>query len=122
VSGLRLLLERCDVAAGAPTILHEIAGGAWPESQGIRPESERVLKAEILLDAGARLDTRDEWSKSTPLGHACGERRGDLVRLFLARGADPVEEDAEPWATPRAWAEKKGHGVLAVLGEYRGRE
>ena len=28
------------------------------------------------------------------------------MKLFLARGADPVEADAEPWATPRAWAEK----------------
>jgi hypothetical protein len=29
-----------------------------------------------------------------------------MVELFLAHGADPVEADAEPWATPRAWAEK----------------
>jgi hypothetical protein len=29
-----------------------------------------------------------------------------MVKLFLARGADPVEAEAEPWATPRAWAEK----------------
>jgi hypothetical protein len=30
------------------------------------------------------------------------------VRLFLHRGVDPVEADAERWATPLAWAEKKG--------------
>jgi hypothetical protein len=29
-----------------------------------------------------------------------------LVKLFLARGTDPVEADAEPWASPRAWAER----------------
>jgi hypothetical protein len=30
-----------------------------------------------------------------------------------------VEKDAEPWATPRAWAEKMGRAeVLAVLREY----
>jgi hypothetical protein len=28
------------------------------------------------------------------------------VKLLLARGADPVEADAEPWAAPRAWAER----------------
>jgi hypothetical protein len=28
------------------------------------------------------------------------------VKLFLARGADSVEADAEPWARPRAWAER----------------
>jgi hypothetical protein len=29
-----------------------------------------------------------------------------MVKLFLARGADPVEAEAEPWATPHAWAKK----------------
>jgi hypothetical protein len=28
--------------------------------------------------------------------------RVEMVKLFLARGADPVAADAEPWATPRA--------------------
>jgi hypothetical protein len=38
------------------------------------------------------------------------------VKLFLARGADPIEADAEPWATPRAWAERMNHAhILAVL-------
>jgi hypothetical protein len=37
--------------------------------------------------------------------------------VFLDRGADRVEADAEPWATPVAWAEKMGHSeVLALLG------
>jgi hypothetical protein len=38
------------------------------------------------------------------------------VKLLLARGADPVEKHAAPWATPRAWAQKMKHdGVLKVL-------
>ncbi len=41
--------------------------------------------------------------------------RDELVRLFLDRGADPVERDAEPWATPLAWAEKKGHSRIVSL-------
>jgi len=41
-----------------------------------------------------------------------------VVRLLLERGADPVEADAEPWATPEAWARKRGHTlVLRLLGE-----
>jgi hypothetical protein len=45
-----------------------------------------------------------------PLGTA---RYGQLL---LDRGADPVEADAEPWATPRAWAGKVGHDeIIAVL-------
>lgn len=107
------------MAACAPTILQEIAAGEWPQSQGFRPEEERVIKAEMLLNAGARLDMREEWSKSTPLAHACRVGRIELVRLFLARGADPVEADAEPWATPRAWAQKMKHDdVLRILLEH----
>jgi len=74
-----------------------------------------------MLDAGARLDIRDEWFKSTPLGWACRYGRVELVKLYLVRGADPVEADAEPWATPRAWAKRKGHAaVLELLDAYKG--
>jgi hypothetical protein len=42
-----------------------------------------------------------------------------LVKLLLERGADPGEAGAEPWATPRAWAEKMKHdNVLQVLLNY----
>ena len=44
----------------------------------------------------------------------------ELITLLLERGADPIEADAEPWATPRAWAEKMKHDdVLAVLRKRR---
>jgi len=69
----------------------------------------------MLLDAGARLNLRDELLKSTPLGWACRWGRIELVKLFLARGADPIEADAEPWATPRAWAEKMKHAEALML-------
>jgi ankyrin repeat protein len=70
----------------------------------------------LILDAGGRLDFRDHILKSTPLGWACRWGREELVKLFLARGADPIEADAEPWASPRAWAEKMGRvDVLALL-------
>jgi len=53
--------------------------------------------------------------KSTPLGWACRWGRPQMVRLLLAGGADPVEADAEPWATPRAWAVKMGHAEILKL-------
>ena len=44
--------------------------------------------------------------------------RHRVSQLLLARGADPIERHAERWATPRAWAEKRGHrDVLALLPE-----
>lgn len=92
------------------TILHQIVvmgDHVWPE--------ERLAFAAAALDAGARTDVRDDLLKSTPLGWACRWGREDLVRLFLDRGADPVETDAESWATPLAWAEKKGHSAISAL-------
>ena len=59
-----------------------------------------------LLDAGARTDVRDDLLKSTPLGWACRWGRVPIVKELLRRGIDPNEPDAEPWATPRAWAHK----------------
>jgi ankyrin repeat protein len=79
--------------------------------------TERVAFATMLLDAGARMDVRDELLNSTPLSWACRWGRVELIELLLARGADPVEADAEPWASPRAWAEKMGQSAaLAALG------
>jgi len=108
----RLLLDRCDPnLRGRPTdagqfgltTLHNVvARGA------VAPE-ERVAFASAILDRGARLDVRDHLLKSTPLGWACRWGQLPLVKLFLDRGADPIEADAEPWATPAAWARRQGH-------------
>jgi ankyrin repeat protein len=119
----RLLLERADPnivgrteeqAALGMTILHSVAG-----ARGHVTVEERMAFATMLLDAGARVDVRDKLLKSTPLGWACRWCQIELVMLLLERGADPVEADAEPWATPRAWAAKMGHGeIVELLGRY----
>jgi ankyrin repeat protein len=78
--------------------------------------AERARFGAMLLDHGARLDLRDELLRSTPLGWACRWGRKELVELLIARGAPVNELDAEPWATPMAWAEKmRQDAVLAVL-------
>ena len=119
----RLLLERADPSAhgdrsrgwaGGRTLLHDLAG----DRHETLPE-DRVAIATMLLDAGARLDIRDDLLESTPLGWACRWGRVELVRLFLERGADPVEADAKPWATPRAWAVKYRHRKIVALLEAR---
>jgi hypothetical protein len=52
---------------------------------------------------------------STPLGWACRWGQVEMVKLLLARGADLVEADVEPWAIPRAWAEKMGRPEILGL-------
>jgi ankyrin repeat protein len=80
--------------------------------------AERVAFAEAALDAGAPLNVRDKLLQSTPLGWACRWGREELAQLFLDRGADPAETEAEAWARPLAWAEKKGNaGIAALLRE-----
>ena len=117
----RLLLERADPSVhgdrergwvGGRTLLHDLCG-----ERHVMPVDERVAIATMLLDAGARVDIRDDLLMSTPLGWACRWGRVELVQLLLSRGADPVESDAEPWATPRAWATKGGH--TRILGLLR---
>jgi ankyrin repeat protein len=111
----RLILDRCDPNIRperfGQTVLHEVA------AMGRHVTEEEVLAfAVTLLNAGAALDARDDLLKSTPLGWACRWGRVGLAKLLLRRGADPIEADAEPWATPQAWARKMGHdAVLALL-------
>jgi ankyrin repeat protein len=110
----RLILDRCDPNLRAPesgqTMLHEVIA---------RDHGVGVALATMLLDAGARTDIRDEFLKSTPLGWACRWGRVALVELLLARGADPIEAGAEPWATPLAWAERRHHaGIASILRQH----
>lgn len=108
----RQVLERCDPNVRGRlgrTMLHEVAG-----MRDHATAAEQVAFATALLDAGARTDVRDELLQSTPLGWACRRGRIGLVKLFLQRGADPVEADAAPAFTPRAWATKMGHAAVAA--------
>jgi ankyrin repeat protein len=87
------------------TMLHEVM------SRNAHPEM-----ATMLLDVGARMDARDVLLNSTPLGWGCRWGSTELVKLLLARGADSVENDAEAWAKPRAWAETMYRTeILALL-------
>ncbi len=111
----RLVLARSDpnIRGRGPlglTILHRVAG-----SPDHVPAEMIVAFATMLLDAGAHLDPRDYLLESTPLGWACRWQRPELVRLFLERGADPVEADATEWARPMAWAKRRGDRRILEL-------
>src|SRR5438552_12609922 len=106
----RLVLERADPnirgritdrGAFGLTLLHSIAGSR----EHVTPD-ERVAFATMLLDAGARLDVRDNLLESTPLGWACRWGRTELVKLLLERGADRTEPGARPGGRPRPGARR----------------
>lgn len=70
-----------------------------------------VFKARLLLDHGADINPIDDEYQSTPLGLAARWGNRDMVRFLIERGADPNKAGAE-WATPLAWARKKGHSDI----------
>jgi ankyrin repeat protein len=115
----RLILKRCDpnlTGGFGRTALHEVAAMGDHVT-----DAEASEFAVALLNAGAKADFRDDILKSTPLAWACRWGRAGVAQALLSRGADPIEVAAEPWARPRAWAEKMGHAaVVAVLSEYGG--
>lgn len=76
-------------------------------------------KAALLLKYGADINAVDEEYKSTPLGMASRWGHLEMVKFLLEKGADPNKAGA-PWATPLAWAKKKGFiNVEEVLRKAR---
>lgn len=110
----QILLKRTGPPNIAPrhgvTVLHKIC----TEPNHVR-EDERAAFAAAALDAGARLDARDELLESTPLAWAARWGHKQLVELYLQRGADPAEPESPHWARPLAWAVRREHQEIAQL-------
>ena len=115
----RLILRRCGpnlVGGFARTPLHEVAAMGDHVT-----DDEATAFALALLDAGSKMDGHDDILKSTPLAWACRWGRAGVVKAMLERGADSAEKGAEPWARPRAWAEKMGHtAIVEILSGHGG--
>jgi ankyrin repeat protein len=84
------------------TLLHDMA------------QSGDMQKAALLVKHGAVIDAVDEEYQSTPLGMAARWGRSDMVTWLLAKGADPNKAGAI-WATPLAWAMKKGYADIEKI-------
>jgi ankyrin repeat protein len=77
------------------TMLHDMA------------QKGNLYKAELLIKHGADLNPVEEEYQSTPLGMAARWGHLEMVQYLLKLGADTNKAGA-PWATPLAWAKKKG--------------
>jgi ankyrin repeat protein len=84
------------------TILHDMA------------QKGNLFKAALLIKHGADINSIDEEYQSTPLGMAARWGRVEMVKYLLQQGADPKKAGA-PWATPLAWAMKKGFYEIEKL-------
>lgn len=84
------------------TILHDMA------------QKGNLSKAALLVKHGAEINPVDDEYQSTPLGLAVKWGNVDMVKYLLEQGADPNKAGA-PWATPLAWARKKGHVEIEAI-------
>ena len=84
-----------------------------------RAVSDAAGMVRMFLEFGADVNAIDEDDRSTPLGIAAREGNAELVGLLLDNGADPNAAGAD-WATPLAWAERRGHQDIARSLRSRG--
>jgi ankyrin repeat protein len=82
--------------------------------KGHRHIEDPIALIRLFLEFGADINAVDEEDRSTPLGIAARDGKRELVELLLEAGADPGAAGA-PWATPAAWAERRGHTDIADL-------
>jgi ankyrin repeat protein len=85
----------------------------------------------VFLDAGADINAREVEFQGTPLAAAVrscceavdprqAQRLRRMIEFLLKRGAATNLPDDEPWATPLAWATRRGHGNLVELLRQHG--
>lgn len=81
-----------------------------------------IENATIFLQHGADIDAVEEEFYTTPLGFAAKNNKEDMVDFLLKQGANPNKAGA-PWATPLAWATRRGHqNIIALLQQYNAHE
>ena len=87
------------------TILHDMAQKGFTD------------RAELLIKYGTNVNAVDEAYQSTPLGLAARWGQIEMVQYLLSKQADRNNAGAL-WATPLAWAQRKGHSKIeAILSE-----
>ena len=77
------------------------------------PYAETV---EVLLDAGAEVNTQGSLEGFTALMTAAAEGQIEVVRLLLERGADPSLEDVDG-DSALSFSREKGHTEIVELLE-----
>ena len=84
---------------------------SWAAAKG----HEAIIR--LLLDKGANIEAKDEWSR-TPLSWAAAKGREAIIQLLLDKGANIEAKDK--WGrTPLWWAAANGHeAIVRLLQNY----
>lgn len=115
---LRLLLERAE-----PGAVDRVTGFGTPLHEACHEGGVEAVR--LLLDAGARLDTRAEMSGDTPLHYAARRAEPAITRLLIERSADlnaanahgKTPLDIEPeWTPERSAAISESWTLLKAAG------
>jgi ankyrin repeat protein len=93
------------------TMLHMLCR----QDPGGKERDLNVVRATMLLDAGATISALEEEYSSTPLGWAARSNNISMAQFLLSRGAPVNLPDDKPWATPLAWATRRGHTEIVRL-------
>jgi ankyrin repeat protein len=73
---------------------------------------ERLFK--LLLEYGAAIDAKEDFTQYTPLHRAIIENIEPMVHLLLENGADIEAKENDEW-TPLHWAAHKGNESIVRL-------
>ena len=91
-----------------PSVIDQDDGSYWGLPLLWAASGGHVAVAAYLLDQGAAVNQRIRGALRTALYMACERGHGEVVRLLLARGADPTLSDGEGY-TPLIIASLTGH-------------
>src|SRR5690242_1586498 len=85
--------ERMPSPSVRPQSRGEATGGANRRPTLLTPTMQTQTWPNLLQSAATM--------PGPPLGWVCRRGRAAFLKPLVQRGADPIEGDAEPWATPR---------------------
>lgn len=71
--------------------------------------------AKVLIDRGAELETVDDVFCTTPLGWAAKYGQSEMAAFLLEQGARRAPAGVPEWASPKAWANRRGHVAMMEM-------
>lgn len=104
---VKLLLDH-----GANPNLTNWLGGSYLHLLALQGNMEL---AKLMINYGADINAIDDEYCTTPFGWAAKYGQTEMVAFLLEQGAKRVLKGIPEWATPMAWAKRKGHSAIVEM-------